>query len=134
MSWQAMTKYIVDSYAWIEYLAGTKSGLVAKKIIEIKDNVILTTSIVLAEVVSKVKREGLDAERAYQIISSLSKVLAIGTTNAKNAGILHAEIRRKIKNFGLADAFTLAVAQEQKARVLTGDAHFRNFKEAVMIK
>ena len=129
-----MTKFVIDSYAWIEYLAGTKSGLSAKKIIETNDNVILTTSIVLAEVVSKIKREGLDAERAYQIISSLSKVLAIGTTNAREAGILHAETKRKIKDFGLADAFTLAVAREQKARVLTGDEHFRGFKEAMFMK
>ncbi len=129
-----MTKFVIDAYAWVEYISGTALGLKVKKILDAKNNTILTTSVVLAEVVSKVKREGLDAERAYQIISSLSKVLAICTTNAKNAGILHAETRRKIKDFGLADAFTLAVAREQKARILTGDNHFRNFKEAVFVK
>ena len=129
-----MTKFVIDSFAWIEYLTGTKPGLKVKKIIDAKAGVLMTTSIILAEVMSKFVREGLDAEHACQIISSLSKVLAVGTTNAKSAGLLHAEIRHRVKDFGLADAFTLAVAKQQNAKILTGDEHFRGFKEAVLIQ
>lgn len=47
--------------------------------------------------------------------------------------MLHAEIRQVEKDFGLADACVLATARKLKSKVLTGDPHFKNVKEAVMI-
>ena len=132
LSWDCILG--VDSYAWIEYLNGTKAGLKVKRILEAKNNTILTTCINLVEVVSKAKREGKDADFATNALLSLSRVLAIGTRQARNAGMLHAEMRRKIADFGLADAFVLAIAREQKAKIVTGDEHFRNVNDSVMIR
>ena len=45
-------KYVIDSYAWIEYFMGTKAGEKVKAIIENSDEKI-TPTICLAEVYAK---------------------------------------------------------------------------------
>jgi len=49
------------------------------------------------------------------------------------AGKLHAEMRKHIKDFGLSDAFILALAKTTNSKILTGDRHFKNVKEALFI-
>jgi predicted nucleic acid-binding protein len=46
---------------------------------------------------------------------------------------IHAQNRVKTPDFGLADAIILASARSRKKKVLTGDPHFKNFKDAVML-
>ena len=48
-------------------------------------------------------------------------------------GQKHAEMKSKIKDFGLADACVLAGAEKINAKILTGDPHFEGIKNAVMI-
>jgi predicted nucleic acid-binding protein len=43
-------------------------------------------------------------------------------------------MRKNSKDFGLADAYVLATARKLKAKILTGDEHFKPVKEAIMIK
>jgi len=65
---------------------------------------------------------------------TLSRVTEITPELGKKAGILHAELKEKMKNFGLVDALILTFAKELNAKVVTGDEHFKGFKEAVFIK
>lgn len=124
---------IIDSYAWIEYLDGSDKGNRAKEKIMIEDNIIHTTSLTIAEVVSRAKRKGKDTAIAYQTITTNSTIINITSPLAKEAGILHAEIRKEIKDFGLADAFVLLTARKLNAKIVTGDPHFKGFKEAILI-
>jgi predicted nucleic acid-binding protein len=70
----------------------------------------------------------------YNAIVSLSKVAELNPQLAKKAGIFHAEIREKIKDFRFVDSLILTLAKELNAKIITGDEHFRGFKEAIMIK
>ena len=126
-------KYIIDSYAWIEYLEGSKLGEKVREII-LNNYELYSLNLTIAEVISKVKRKKGDSEIAFKAITSNSKILEITPEMAKNAGLFHAEIRQKIKNFGLVDSLLLIVARELKAKILTGDNHFKGFKEAVFIE
>lgn len=126
-------KYVIDSHAWIEYFVGSWRGNEVKKILESNKNDIFTSIITIAEVVSVTKRENRDAEEKYNDIINLSKIYFISLEFAKEAGILHAELRKKIKDFGLADAFILLTARKLNAKILTGDPHFKGFKEAMLI-
>ncbi len=58
---------------------------------------------------------------------------AADLTVARLAGEVHAEVRRKVADFGLADAFVLATARSKGFKVLTGDPHFKAIPEAIMI-
>lgn len=127
-------KYIIDSWAWIEYLIGSSYGEKVKQIVENNENEIFTCILNIAKIMSMTKRENRDSDSAYNVIISLSQICDISEELSKQAGLLHAEMRKTIKDFGLIDAFVLKTAREIKAKIVTGDEHFRNMKEAILIK
>ena len=129
-----MTRYVIDAYAWIEYLIGSKAGTKVNAILEEETNQSYTCAVTVAEVVSKVAREGQATETAYNILINNSQVIDGDEDLSKEAGLLHAEMRKKEKDFGLADAYVLATATKLKAKILTGDPHFRSVRDVVMLE
>ena len=127
-------RYVIDAYAWIECLIGSKAGEKVKSVLEGEDNEIYTCAVTLAEVISKTAREGRNFEVAYDILLSNSQVINVDEEISKEAGMLHSEMRKIKRDFGLADAYVLAVARRMKSKVLTGDVHFKGVKEAVLIQ
>ena len=128
-----MPRYVIDAYAWIEYFLGSHTGGKVRNIIESENNEIFTSVITIAEVASITKREKKDAEQKYKDVLNLSNIYGMNAEFAKEAGILHAEIRKTIKDFGMADAVALLTARKLNAKVLTGDPHFKGFKEAMLL-
>jgi predicted nucleic acid-binding protein len=126
-------RYVVDAYAWIEYFVGSRSGEKVKAVLEDGDNEIFTCAVTVAEVVSKICREGRDFETAYDVVVSDSQVVNVDEEVSKEAGVLHSEMRKTRRDFGLADAYVLAVARRTKSRILTGDVHFKGVREAILI-
>jgi predicted nucleic acid-binding protein len=126
-----MTKHVIDAYAWIEYLDGSDSGKKVASIIE-NDDESYTCAITLGEVVSKVARKE-DAKIAYDVLLSNSQIITVDEEISLQAGLIHCEMRKTIKDFGLADAYILATARKLKSKILTGDPHFQEIKEAIMI-
>jgi predicted nucleic acid-binding protein len=129
-----MLSYVVDAYAWIEYLIGSEAGSEVNTILENDSNEIYTCAVTVAEVISKVSREGRDVKVAYDVLVNNSQVINVDEELSKETGLLHAEMRKTEKDFGLADAYVLATARKLKSKVLTGDKHFRSVKEAVLLK
>jgi len=123
---------MLDSFAWMEYFMGTQKGEKVQKLVD--DNSQLYTSpIVLAEIYSKSLRTDGKAEERKDFIMKRCAVVAFDAKIAVEAAKIHAEERIKIQDFGLADAIILASAHSRKMKVLTGDPHFRNFRDAVML-
>jgi len=127
-------KLVIDAYAWIEYFLGSIEGEKARKYIDDSNNEIITNILNIAEISSYLTRKGISSEEYYDLIISNSSIYLFDRDFSKEAGILHAEIKKKIKNFGLIDAFVLLSARKLNAKILTGDEHFRGFKEAILIK
>lgn len=127
-----MTKHVIDAYAWIEYLDGSTKGKKVATVLEDNDE-IYTCAITLGEVVSKVARTGKDAKIAYDILLSNSQIITADEDLSLQAGLIHSEMRKTSKDFGLADAYILATAKKLKTKILTGDPHFQGIKEAIMI-
>ena len=124
----------IDSFAWIEYFMGTERGRKVKKIIDTKE-ITYTSPTVIAEIFSKsVRTDGQDkaGERADFIVD---RCVFIQTDEniAVEAGRLHGEMKPKIKDFGLADAFILASARSKGAKVVTGDPHFKDLDDVVFL-
>ena len=126
-------KYVIDSYAWIEYFRGSEEGIKFGKTIDAEENEVFSSIITVSEVCSVFIRENRNPEIAYKSMIDLSTLYFINPEMAKEAGILHAEIRKKIKDFGLADAIVLLTARKLGAKIVTGDPHFKSFKEAVLV-
>lgn len=126
-------KYVIDSYAWIEYFEGSHEGDKVKELVENSDNEIVTNILNISEISKYFETKGLNSDDAFKTIISLSKIYKFDIPFAKNAGILCAEIRKDKKSFGLIDAYVLLTARCINAKILTGDRHFKGFKEAILI-
>lgn len=128
-----MTAYILDAFAWIEYLIGSEKGDKVKKLIENGANEIFTSLVTLAEVVSVTEREKRDSGAVYYHMLMLSKFTGLSPEFSQEAGSTHAKTKKKMRNFGLADAFVLTAAKKLGATIVTGDSHFRRLHKVVLI-
>ena len=123
-------EFIIDSYAWVEYFKGSKQGEMAREFIENRSSA--TSVISIAELSEKYEREGKNFEDDFTFIISQTKIIQLNTEIALFAGKINNENKKKIKNWGMADAIILSSARINKGRVVTGDEHFRNF-DSVML-
>jgi len=122
-----MTRYVVDSYAWVEYLEGTPQGARVEQLLTRAEET-WTPTPVLAEVTSKAIRSGRDPATAWQALRAWSTILPLDAETARAAGGLHAAYRAKVRDFALTDAVVLAVSRRLTARIITGDPHFRGMR------
>jgi predicted nucleic acid-binding protein len=128
-----MTSYVVDAWAWVEYMDGSAQGKKVDRLIS--GNADVWTSVVsLAELVSKYTRKGMDSKPIVDAVTSLSKLGIPGVKDAKEAGELHAKEKARSPNFSLPDSFVLQLARKTGARVLTGDPDFHGIKEVELIE
>ncbi len=125
---------MVDAWAWIEYLIGSQRGKKVKEVMDEDGSEVYTCAVTVGEVISKVAREGKDVEEVFNLLLSNSKVVSVDEELSLQAGLLHCEMRKALKDFGLADAYVLATAKRLKVKILTGDLHFKGIKEAVLLK
>ncbi|MCG2758940.1 MAG: type II toxin-antitoxin system VapC family toxin [Desulfobacteraceae bacterium] len=123
---------LLDSFAWVEYFMGTHKGEKVKRFVE--DNSQLYTSpIVIAEIYSKSLRTDGNAQERTDFIMKRCAIVVLDEKIAIEAAKIHAEKKVKTPDFGLADAIILASARSRNMKVLTGDPHFKDFKDAVML-
>jgi predicted nucleic acid-binding protein len=95
----------------------------------------ITPTIVIAELSEKYRREKLAFVEDLDFIISKTRVVPLDTEIARKAGTVNHERKRKVPRWGLADSIVLATAREHKARIVTGDEHFRDLAdEAIVIK
>jgi len=95
-------RYVVDSYAWLEYFMGTIAGEKAKEIIDSSTVEKLTPTICVAEIYAKVLRvegpEKAELQRAFIKLRSVLVSLTeeIGVEAAK----VDVEMKKKVAGWG----------------------------------
>ena len=129
-----MTKFVIDASAWIEYLGGSESGKKAASILESTAHESYTSSATTSEVISKFLREKQDAAIALTAMNNLSTVIPLSPEMGSIAGTIHYKAKKKNRHFGMLDAFVVATARTLKAKILTKDKDFNQFKEAVFLE
>jgi predicted nucleic acid-binding protein len=111
-----------DSWAWIEYFAGSKKGERVKAILDSSEAVV-TPSICLLEIKAKYVREKKAFEKEIEFvcfrskIADLTKEIALRAADEKTGRGLHA-----------ADAIVYATAVLNKSKLFTGDPHLRGLE------
>ena len=130
---ESMIKFVIDAYAWVEYLEGSEKGKRASEIIEDDSNEIFTSSATIAEIISKILRKNQDIMVALNYINNFSMVYDVTQEIGISAAQIHFEAKKKNKNFGMLDSFVAATAQKIGAKILTGDNDFKGFREAIFI-
>lgn len=133
-------RIVVDSYAWIELFRGSTEGEKVKNLILESDAVFLP-DIVLAEVARKYIREGYGEElvmKRLEWMLEVAEIIGIDTKIAIEASKCNIEMREKATKLKLntpsfADAIILATTRMKKAKVITGDKHFKDLEETIWI-
>ncbi|MBC2709303.1 MAG: PIN domain-containing protein [Methanosarcinales archaeon] len=123
---------LLDSFAWMEYFMGTQEGEKVRRFVD-DDIQLYTSPIVIAEIYSKSLRTDGNAEERKDFIIKRCALIVLDEIIAVEAAKIHAEKKIKTPDFGLADALILASARNRKIKVVTGDPHFKDFKDAVMM-
>jgi PIN domain nuclease of toxin-antitoxin system len=128
-------RYIMDSYAWLEYFMGTEAGRKVKQIIDAQADEKLTPSICLAETYAKIlKTEDEEkAELRRTFIKSRSALIPLDEDLAVQAAKTDVTMKKKVQGWSLADSIVLSTARNRQGKVVTGDPHFRRLAEAYMI-
>ena len=128
-------RYIIDSYAWLEYFMGGQAGRKVKEIIDNEADEKLTPSICLAETYAKIlKTEDTEkAELRRAFIKSRSALIPLDEDLAVEAAKTDVAMKKKVQNWGLADSIVLSTARDRKGKVVTGDPHFKELDDVHMI-
>jgi len=128
-------RYVIDSFAWLEYFIGSPKGKVAQEIIDSRADEKFTPTICVAEVYAKsLKNEGETmAETRRNFMRDRSAVAPLNEGTAVEAAKIDVARKKEVGRWGLADSVVLATARELNAKVLTGDAHFEGLQDVVML-
>jgi predicted nucleic acid-binding protein len=132
-------RYVIDSYAWIEYFRASKPGEVAKRYIEGEESA--TPTIVVAETSGKLLKEiELGSEthegrlKRLEFMMATTQVIDLDFGIAVEAGEIDPNMKKDRRGWGLADSIILCTARAAKAQVVTGDEHFKGMEETIFIK
>jgi predicted nucleic acid-binding protein len=122
---------IFDTSAWIEYFKDSEKAGDIEKFLESEE--IFTPSIVLIELSCKSIKEGWDFNKHLRFIKSKSIIIGVKEETIIKCGKIYYENRKKNSSFGMIDAIIWTTAEDFKAKILTKDNHFKDFKEAIII-
>ena len=122
--------FVIDTFAWVEYLIGSTRGRSARKYIE--TGKAGTPTIVLVELtkwflreVEARRRTLIEMNNAFEFIRTSTLVVDLDERLAKAAGETDFVMKKKIRDWPMADSIVYATAKAAGATVVTGDAHFK---------
>ena len=119
-----MKEVVLDSSAWIEYLADGKKSEPVKKYLKTPQNNINLPTIVSYEVYKWVKRERGEAE-AIQVVAQMERLSSKIIDLDQSLALYAADLSLKYK-LPMADAFVYASTMISDATLITMDEHFKD--------
>lgn len=125
--------FLVDAGAWIEYFAGSKSGLILKRLLDNKNHKFIALECTLSELKCYCLRNNLDFNLMHTALKKNSILLPVLTSHWLEAAQIRHEIRKKIGDFGLIDSILIAKQSELKCQIVSGDRHFKGLTNTVYI-
>ena len=132
------SSYVIDTYAWVEYLLGSKVGAKAKPYIEEGHG--LTPSIVLSELrrwylqeIETGRRSQREMQTHFAYIESITDIVPLDAGLALQAGENDFLMKKRFKDWPLADSIIYSTAKTRLARLVSGDPHFESLEDVVFI-
>jgi predicted nucleic acid-binding protein len=130
--------FVIDTYSWVEYLIGSKSGANAKGYIE--GGHALTPTIVLVELrkwylkeIEAGRRHEREMHRHLSFVEAVTQMVPLDSQLALKAGETDFLMKKRIKNWPIADSLVYATAKLHGAQVISGDPHFEDLEDAIFI-
>ena len=133
------SSFVIDTYAWVEYLVGSKAGSKAKVYIE--SGKALTPSIVLTELrkwflreIEAHRRTEREMQRHFDFVDSVTEIVPLDNALAVSAGETDFVMKKRIRGWPIADSVIYATAKTRAAEVVTGDPHFKGLEDTLFIQ
>ena len=122
-----MKGYLLDTWAWVEYLEGGDSAEKVNKVLE-SDGECYTSVQSLAELSDLFNQGRLKIDMTWKELSQFitvkkTETLPVKEKIAEKAGEIKIEERESKPDFGLADAVILATARKNELTLVSGDPH-----------
>lgn len=118
---------LLDSFAWIEYLSGSRRGAKVRGYIDGTES-LYTPSICLTEVKTRYLRDERDSTASLNFIVERSFILPLN----QEIALLAADIKQR-HSLHTVDAIIYATGEHRRVTIVTGDQHFRNLPNVEMI-
>ncbi len=131
-------KYVLDSYAWVEYVIGSLMGEFVEFLLNNAD--CFTPTIVIAELSDKFHREKKlkDWELLFKFLKNTTQIIPLSEMLAFQSGQQKTKLRKKHlpgdQKVGLADAIIYQTSLNHEAKLVSGDDHFKNIKNVIYLK
>ena len=125
--------FIFDTYAWIEYFIGSEKGAIVNRIIEERDDTIITLECNIAELKGYCLRQGSDFEESYTIVRANSEIHSIHIEDWLDATQIRHDMRKTRKHFGMIDSLIIAFQKKYGGIVVTGDSHFKGLEDVIYL-
>jgi predicted nucleic acid-binding protein len=125
---------VYDTSALIEFFQGTAAGAEVRKLFEneaVENNV---PSVVICELVSKLKRAGIEPFEFVSVVEKNAIVLGLDLAIAKQAGHLHAELKAKEPGISMVDCIIMAHAETVGGTIVSKDTHFKHYDNAKILE
>ena len=122
---------LMDTYAWVELFQGTRKGKKVEKLL-LKESC-CTSVLSLAEITEWALKNGKQPHDYLKRMVYTSTLIDITENISRLAGKINFENKRKIKNWGMVDSILLATARIYGLKILTGDKHFGELEETIIL-
>ena len=129
---------MIDTYAWVEYLLGSRAGAKARAHIEGGHG--LTPSIVLSELrrwylreIEAGRRSQREMQTHFAYVESITEIVPLDAALALQAGETDFLMKKRVKDWPLADSIIYATAKSRSAQIVSGDSHFESLEDVVFI-
>ena len=126
------SKIIVDAFAWVEFFIGSERGRIVKRYMD-DGYVVITLTTTLSELKEYALRNGKDFDEILPLIRGHSEIREIDEGIGIMAGEVNYERKKVVKGWGMMDSYVLASSLVLNAGILTGDQHFRDVEDVIMV-
>jgi len=123
---------LLDTYAWIELFTGSTKGKKVEEIIKSETKIFISI-LSLAEITVWCLRNQKNVSERLEIVKKYSEILDLSEKIVEIGGRINFEIKKKEKTFGMIDSLIYATAQIYSLKLLTGDKHFKNLDDVIML-
>ncbi len=138
MNTSSSGEFVIDTYAWVEYLIGSKSGKISKEYIDGGHS--FTPSIVIVELrkwylreIEAGRRSEQEMQKHFAFIESVSQVVPLDMALSLEAGQIDFLMKKRIRNWPIADSVVYATGRSRRAQVISGDPHFKGLEGVIFI-
>lgn len=129
---------VIDTFAWVEYLLGSRAGGMARERIESSGT--MTPAVVILELtkwylkeIEAGRRKEAEMQQQLSFVETSSEVVPLDASLARRAGELDFLMKKRIRGWPLVDSMIYATAKARSAEVVTGDPHFKGLNDVFFL-